>query len=118
MTGRPQQYSQTQALELLEYIKYYQALHGWMPSIREMADHFDKSTSMVSRWINLFLVPMGKLVKQEGTARGLRLIESSSRQITVYLCPACDYYSSSKITRCPDHVLLIPVAYQFKIIND
>lgn len=91
------------AFELLEFIKRYTGKYKYAPTVREMANEFNTSTSVVSRWLKLVLVPLHLVSMDENSARSYVVIEHNDKKLFAYCCPRCDFFTSSASMQCPTH---------------
>jgi hypothetical protein len=104
MSGKKQARSAANALLLLDYMKQFQREYKRTPTLRECADNFSTSTSVISYWLREQLVPMGHVRLTEKIARGIEIVDER-RHLAAYVCPMpeCTFFTSSKSMHCPDH---------------
>jgi SOS-response transcriptional repressor LexA len=62
--------------QVYDYISDYHEAEGYAPSIREMASHFSKSTSVISARLNE-LQRQGRIRHPHGRSRAITLLEQA-----------------------------------------
>ena len=115
MAGRPQERATNKALAVLEYMNAFFDKHGYQPTRRELATHFETSTSVIDYRLQM-LASWDLIVITWGEARAIKIIKPERRKITVWLCgyPDCTYYSSVGSMRCSEHVDYEPIKRNFE----
>jgi len=62
--------------EILQFITDYRRLKGFAPSIREMAEHLNTSTSLVDYYLRR-LENQGRIRRDPGIARSIVILEGA-----------------------------------------
>jgi repressor LexA len=93
--------------QILEYLRSYQAEHGYPPSFREVAGHFEINLGTVQDHLKA-LARKGYLSREVNRSRGLRLIPSSGPLRTVPLYGAIPAGDPRQIEEAAEGYVSLP----------